>query len=177
MTKKLNLITHIFHRPAVVLLLLLIAATAFSGCLSSGAKDGDTLLVYYTGTLEDGTVFDTNVGGQPFSVVLGQHTVVPGFENALYGMKVNQTKKVVLQPEEAYPYNPENVITVDKEVIIESLGNVPGVGEEVWQSNGFQSFRGIITEVTETAVVIDFNSEVAGKVLTFEITISDIQRK
>jgi FKBP-type peptidyl-prolyl cis-trans isomerases 2 len=176
MTKKVNPITQNFLKPFVVLLLLLISVTAFSGCLSSGAADGDTLSIYYTLTLEDGTEFESNVGGQPFSVVLGQHTVVPGFENALYGMKVNETKTVTLQPEEAYPYNPDNVVTFDKAVIVENIGSVPNVGDEIWQSNGLQSFKGIVKEVTETAVVIDFNSEVAGKVLTFEITIADIQK-
>ena len=177
MTKKINPITQIFRRPFAVLLLLLIAATAFSGCLSSGAKDGDTLFVYYTGTLDNGTVFDSNVGKQPISVVLGQHTVVPGFEKALYGMKVNETKTVTIQPEEAYPYDTANIATFNKTAVVDSLGYVPAVGEEIWQSNGIQAFKGIITEVTETSIVIDFNRDVAGKVLTFEITVAEIQKK
>jgi len=177
MTKKINPITQIFHRPFAVLLLLLIAVTAFSGCLSSDAKEGDTVLVYYTGTLDNGTIFDSNVDEQPLPVVLGQHNVISGFEDALYGMKVNETKKVVLQPEEAYGYpNPGDVVVYDKAEVVDSLGFVPEVGEEIIWSNGIQAFKGIITEVTETSILINFNP-LAGKVLTFEITVSDIQKK
>jgi len=177
--KNKNSITAISRKmPAVLLLFVMIAAAFSLGCIGSkdGATDGDTLYIYYTGTLEDGTVFDSNVGGQVFPVVLGQHTVVPGFENALYGMKVNETKTVKLQPEEAYPYDPANVVAFDKTEVVESLGHIPAVGDEIWQSNGIQSFRGIILEITDEFIVIDFNLDVAGKVLIFEITISDIQK-
>ena len=177
MAKKINPITKIFRGPVTVLLLLLIAVTAFSGCLSSsGAKEGDTVLVYYTGTVDNGTVFDTNVGEQPLKVVLGQQAFIPGFESALYGMKVNQTKKVVLQPEDAYLYNPEFVLTSDKAEVVDGLGDVPNVGDQVPGFLGGQLVMGYVIEVTETTVVIDFNSPLAGKVLTFEITVAEIQK-
>ena len=171
MAKKINPITKIFRGPVTVLLLLLIAVTAFSGCLSSsGAKEGDTVLVYYTLTLENGDVVDSNVGSQPITVVLGQPGLIPGFEKALYGMKVNQTKKVVLQPEEAYGfYDPANVLPVDITIFIENLGFVPNVGDYI-------PGLGTITEVTEDTVFIDFNHALVGQVLTFEITVSDIQK-
>ena len=178
MAKKINPIAKIFRGPVVVFLLLLIAVTAFSGCLSSSSKaqEGDTVLVYYTGTVDNGTVFDTNVGEQPLTVVLGQHYVIPGFENALYGMKVNQTKKVVLQPEDAYPYNPDLVLTSDKTEVVDGLGGVPNVGDQVPGFLGGQMVIGYVIEVTETTVVIDFNSPLADKVLTFELTVAEIQK-
>jgi len=171
MAKKINPITKIFRGPVTVLLLLLIAVTAFSGCLSSsGAKEGDTVLVYYTLTLENGDVIDSNVGGQPLTVVLGQPGFIPGFEKALYGMKVNQTKKVVLQPEEAYGfYDPAKVLPVDITIFLENLGFVPNVGDYI-------PGLGTITEVTEDTVFIDINHELVGQVLTFEITVSEIQK-
>jgi FKBP-type peptidyl-prolyl cis-trans isomerases 2 len=170
MAKKINPITKIFHGPIAFLLLLLIAVTAFSGCLASGAKEGDTVLVYYILTLENGEVVDSNVGGQPLAVVLGQPGFIPGFEKALYGMTVNQTKKVVLQPEEAYGfYDPANVISVDIMIFLENLGFVPNVDDYI-------PGLGTITEVTEDTVVIDYNHELVGQVLTFEITVSDIQK-
>ena len=176
MKKKVNPTTKVFRSSLPILLLLLIAVTAFSGCLASGAKEGDTVLVHYTGTLDDGTVFETNVGDEPVPIVLGQHEVIPGFENALYEMKVNQTKKVVLQPEEAYPYNPDFVIISDKTVVDEGLGYVPQVGEQIMGTLGSQTVMGSVIEVTETSVVVDFNSPVADKVLTFEITVAEIQK-
>ena len=172
MAKKINLLTKIFRGPVAVLLILLIAVTAFSGCLSSssGAKEGDTVLVYYTLTLENGDIADSNVGGQPLTVILGQPGLIPGFEKALYGMTVNQTKKIVLQPEEAYGfYDPANVIPVDKAIFLENVGFVPNVGD-------YLPGLGTVKDVTEDTVFIDFNHVLVGQVLTFEITISDIQK-
>ena len=161
----------------IFLIMFLIGAAVFSlGCVDTGAKDGDTLSIYYTGTLEDGTVFDTNVGGQPFSVVLGEHTVVPGFENALYDMKVRETKTIVIQPEEAYPYDPDLIVSYEISALEESLGFVPEVGEELYRSNGIQSMKGVVLAVTETEVVVDFNSELADKVLIFDIKIASIKK-
>ena len=171
--KNKNSITAISRKmPAVLLLFVMIAAVFSLGCIGSkdGATDGDTLYIYYTGTLEDGTVFDSNVGGQVFPVVLGQHTVIPGFENALYGMKANETKTVTLQPEEAYGfYNSAYIIPYDIVDVLSSLGFIPNAGDQI-------PGVGIVVEVTEDYVVFDRNHALVGKVLIFEITISDIQK-
>jgi len=179
MVKKVNSITQIFRRPIVVLFLLLISVASFSGCLASGdaAKEGDTVFVYYTVTLDDGTDFESNVGGQPFKVVLGQHKVIPGFEKALYGVKVNQTKKFVIKPEEAYGvYDSGLVVSYNKADIVAGLGYVPNVGETLDHSNGVQTFRGVVKEVTDTTIVLDFNHEYAGRHLNFKLTVAEIQK-
>ena len=179
MVKKVNSITQIFRGPIVVLLLLLIFVTSFSGCLASGekAKEGDTVFVYYNVTLDDGTDFESNIGGQPFKVVLGQHEVIPGFEKALYGVKVNQTKKFVIKPEAAYGvYDSGLVVSYNKADIVDSLGYVPNVGETLDHSNGVQTFRGIVKEVTDTTIVIDFNNRYADRFLNFELTVVEIQK-
>ena len=179
MVKKVKSITQIFRGPIVVLILLLISVTSFSGCLASGdaAKEGDTVFVYYTVTLDDGTDFESNVGGQPFKVVLGQHQVIPGFEKALYGVKVNQKKKFIIKPEEAYGiYDSDLVVSYNRADIVAGLGYVPNVGETLDHSNGVQTFRGVVKEVTDTTIVIDFNKEYAGRFLNFELTVADIQK-
>lgn len=67
------------------------------------AKNGDTLLVHYTGTLENGTVFDSSIPrGKPFPVTLGKGEVIPGWELGLLGMKVGEERKLVIPPELAY---------------------------------------------------------------------------
>ncbi len=67
------------------------------------AKNGDTLLVHYTGTLKDGTIFDSSVPmGQPFSVTLGKGEVIPGWELGLLGMKVGEERKLIIPPDLAY---------------------------------------------------------------------------
>ena len=68
-----------------------------------GAKDGDTLKVHYTGTLEDGTTFDSSRGrGQPFDVTLGQRRVIAGWEQGLQGMKQGERRKLTIPAELGY---------------------------------------------------------------------------
>lgn len=68
-----------------------------------GAKDGDTLVVHYTGTLADGKKFDSSRDrGQPFEVTLGQRRVIAGWEQGLQGMKVGERRKLTIPPELGY---------------------------------------------------------------------------
>lgn len=80
------------------------------------AQNGDVISVHYVGKFPGGKVFDTSMKSEaikaglfnpardykPLQVILGRHQVISGFEEALVGMKVNETKDVVLPPEKAY---------------------------------------------------------------------------
>ena len=57
---------------------------------------GDKIYVHYTGTLEDGTEFDSSVGSDPFSFTLGQGEVIPGWDQGLAGMKVGEKRKLTI---------------------------------------------------------------------------------
>lgn len=67
------------------------------------SKVGDNLTVHYTGTLEDGTKFDSSVDrGSPFVFALGAGRVIQGWEKGMEGMKVGEKRKLTIQPEYAY---------------------------------------------------------------------------
>ena len=67
------------------------------------AQAGDTVTLNYTGKLADGTVFDSSAShGQPFSFVLGAGQVIPGWDKGILGMKVGESKVLVIPPSEAY---------------------------------------------------------------------------
>ncbi len=66
------------------------------------ADVGDTISVYYTGTLLDGTIFDSNAGGTPFSLTLGNNDVIQGWEQGLIGMQVGEKRKLTIAPALAY---------------------------------------------------------------------------
>jgi len=67
------------------------------------AKTGDTVSVHYTGTLENGTKFDSSVDrGEPFAFTLGQNRVIQGWELGVLGMKVGEKRKLTIPPQLAY---------------------------------------------------------------------------
>jgi len=80
------------------------------------AQNGDTVSVHYVGKFPGGKVFDTSMKAEamkagifslardykPLQVVLGRHQVISGFEEALIGMKINESKDITLPPEKAY---------------------------------------------------------------------------
>ena len=68
-----------------------------------GAKDGDTLVVHYTGTLTDGKKFDSSKDrSEPFEVTLGQRRVIAGWEQGLQGMKAGESRKLTIPPDLGY---------------------------------------------------------------------------
>ncbi len=134
-----------------------------------------TVKVHYTGTLEDGTMFDSSRQREPFEFVLGAGQVIEGFNNAVAEMAVGETKTVSLSSEEAYgPYYEEMLHSIDHSQFAE--GVVPEVGMQL-QSDGGEGHPpmvALVTEVTEDKVVIDANHPLAGKALTFEIELLEL---
>ena len=71
--------------------------------VGDGAKSGDVVTIHYTGTLENGTKFDSSLDrGQPFEFTLGVGQVIKGFDNGILGMKVGEKKRIVISPEDGY---------------------------------------------------------------------------
>lgn len=139
------------------------------------AKTGESVSVYYTGRLDNGTVFDSNENGTPLTFTLGQGMVIPGFEKAVLGMGINESKTVFIPSGEAYgAYDPSLVQTVNR-----SLTNdmVPVVGQYVMlrRSSDGASVQARIIGVTATTFTYDANSPLAGENLTFSIRLIGIR--
>ena len=66
------------------------------------AKVGSTVMVYYTGTFEDGKQFDSNVGKNPYPVTIGKTSVIKGWTEGLQGMKAGGKRKLIIPPDLAY---------------------------------------------------------------------------
>lgn len=133
-------------------------------------KNGDTARVHYTGTLEDGTQFDSSQGREPLEFVLGGGNIIPGFEKAVLGHEAGDHVKVVIPPEEAYGMaDPELVFTVKKDQIPE---HIPlKAGTRLMLSNDEGKMDVTITEVGDDEVTLDANAPLAGKTLIFDIDI------
>ncbi|MBI5554169.1 MAG: peptidylprolyl isomerase [Candidatus Diapherotrites archaeon] len=134
---------------------------------------GDTIKVDYRGTLLDGTEFDSSAGRGPLEFVAGAGQMIKGFDEAVIGMKLGEEKKITLPPQEAYGYpKPELFQSVPLEVLRQN-GIEPKVGLSLTTSTGQ---RGIITEISDSNAVINFNHELAGKTLVFYLKVMDIQK-
>ncbi|WP_094228978.1 FKBP-type peptidyl-prolyl cis-trans isomerase [Methanolobus psychrotolerans] len=159
-----------------------------SGCTDSdNARTvivGDYISVNYTGSLENGTVFDTSMEDiakaeniynpyrnyEPLSFIVGSGQMIPGFDDAVIGMAIGETKTVTMLPEEGYAYYPELVI-VFSIADFESANITPVIGEKIVSQNR----EGTIVNLNEENVTVDFNHRLAGETLTFSIELVSIE--
>lgn len=137
-------------------------------------KKGDKVKVDYIGSLDDGSIFDqSKAHGQPLEFEVGSGNVIKGFDDAVMGMKAGESKKIVIQPEQAYgAINAQMIQTVPKDKLPPGEPKV-GMTLAVGLPNG-QQIPALITAVTATTVTVDLNHPLAGKTLHFEITLKGI---
>ncbi len=89
----------------------------------STVEEGHTVVLHYTGTLADGSVFDSSRGRSPIEVQIGAGQVVPGLESGVMGMEVGETRAFTIAPENAYGEHDENLChRVEKERFAEPEG-------------------------------------------------------
>jgi len=138
------------------------------------AKHGDTIKVHYTGTLPDGTVFDSSRKREPLEFRIGSGSLIPGFENGVIGMAVGDSKTVTIPDLEGYgPKNEDLVIKVKKENLPDNI--VPEIGQTLQISQpGGNPFSVRVTGVDDTSVTLDANHPLAGKTLLFELELVEI---
>ncbi len=138
------------------------------------AKVGDTVKVHYEGLLDDGSVFDSSIGGEPFEFVIGQEMVIPGFENAVVGMSVGETKSVEIPPEEGFgDYSEDLQITLERSQLPTNIDPKPGMRLEIrFQEGDIRYF--IVRELTEDDVTLDGNHPLAGQEIGLKIELLEI---
>lgn len=138
------------------------------------AKSGDTVRVHYTGTLDDGTVFDSSDGRDPLEFVLGSGMVIPGFDNAITGMFVGTKKKHKIECADAYgDRDPQRVVLVPKEQLPPDSNFQPGDAVGLQDPEGHQMMA-MVASTNEEGVILDMNHPLAGQDLTFELELMEI---
>ncbi|MGC9515752.1 FKBP-type peptidyl-prolyl cis-trans isomerase [Methanocrinis sp.] len=139
-------------------------------------KEGDSVSLHYKGSYEDGTVFDSSETHGALKFTVGKGTVIPGFEEAVLGMKPGETKTITIPPEKGYgPRNEELLIEIDKKELPPDLD--PVVGQRVEFSKDKQRLQLTVAEVGDDAVVFDANHPLAGKTLVFELLLLEIEEE
>ncbi len=143
----------------------------------SECKLGDTVTIHYTGKDADGVVFDSSKGRQPLRFKLGDPNLIRGFTAGVLGMSKGETKTVVIPVEDAYgPRRNEMVMRVPRAQVPPGANPKPGDRVGMRSPNG-QVMPVLVTDVTDEVVVLDANHPLAGKELTFDLELVDVEPK
>lgn len=138
-------------------------------------KTGDKVRIEYTGTLEDGTIFDSSAEhGNPLEFEVGSGQVIKGFDDAILGMKEGEEKQFSIAPADAYgEHDPTLVQKVPREIFPPDAELVPGLLFEAGLPTG-EKVPATIAEVQGGIISVDLNHPLAGKKLNFKIKVSVI---
>ncbi|MDH3974017.1 MAG: peptidylprolyl isomerase [Deltaproteobacteria bacterium] len=137
-------------------------------------SEGSKVSIEYTLKLDDDSVVDTNVGGEPLVYVQGSNHIIPGLEKELEGLNVGDEKNVKVSPEEGYgPLNDSAFVEVTKEEIPEEA-RVEGAQLQAENPQGEMVYP-IVKELKDETVILDFNHPLAGKELNFHVKILHIE--
>lgn len=138
------------------------------------AKQGDKVKVHYTGSLSDGTIFDSSNGKDPLEFSIGGGQVIPGFEKGAEGMEVGSKKTIQISKEEAYgDYRDDLIVNFAKDQIPSEINPEVGQQYQMMQENG-QPIIVTVREISEDSVVLDANHPLAGQDLTFDLELVEI---
>lgn len=135
-------------------------------------QEGQFAQVHYTGKLVDGTVFDSSEGRQPLEFKVGSGQVIPGFDQAIQGMEVNEEKNFTLTSEEAYgPVRDDLKKDFPKDMLGEKEVDV---GQELWFKTPQGPVPGRVLALETDTFTVDFNHPLAGRDLEFSVKLIGI---
>jgi len=138
------------------------------------AKKGDTVKIHYTGRLQDGSVFDSSSNREPLQFNIGSGQVIPGFEEAVTGMKIGEKKTAGIPCDKAYgERDPSMVMVVDRKHVPGEINPEVGQRLEMGGPKGELLVVNVI-EVNDENITLDANPPLAGEDLTFDIELVEI---
>ena len=143
-------------------------------------KANDYVTVTYEGHLNNGEMFESSRETGPLCFQIGDNSIFPGFENAVIGMAVNETKTITLQPEEAHGPRQEDLILTLNQENFGDLNIQKGlvVTLTVEKDGTHHKVPALIAEINaDNTVTVDFNHPLAGQELTYTITVQSIDQK
>ncbi len=140
------------------------------------AQAGNKIKVHYTGTLADGTVFDSSIGAEPLAFELGSGMVIPGFDAGLMGMAIGESKTINIPFMQAYgPVHAENILEVPRHEMPADMEIEVGTALNLHQDGSAEVIPVVITALTADTVTIDANHPLAGKDLIFMVEMMEIE--
>ena len=134
---------------------------------------GKTVKVHYKGTLEDGSVFDSSESRDPIEFEMGSGALIPGFENTVAKMEVDETRTVTIPSAEAYgDMNDEMVGEIPRSNLPDDIEPEVGMVLSMQSPDGEMPVR--VVALDEENLTLDANHPLAGKNLTFELTLIEV---
>lgn len=142
--------------------------------MTRAAQAGDTVRVHYTGTLADGSVFDSSEGREPLEFTLGGGQVIEGFDSAVTGMRVGEEKQVTIAVDDAYgPRRDELMLLVDHSAFPTQMQ--PQLGQQLQVSPDDEQVMIVtVADISDEGVLLDGNHPLAGEDLTFALRLVEI---
>tara|TARA_R110002126_G_scaffold110078_2_gene247126 strand:+ start:1710 stop:2147 length:438 start_codon:yes stop_codon:yes gene_type:complete len=135
----------------------------------------DTLVtLHFTLKLPNGDVVDTTLDKQPATFKVGDGSLLPGFEQALFGLKAGDKRSFEIEPERGFgPGNPQNLQNISRDQFDE-MELEEGL-LVIFKDAACGELPGVVKTIHETVVEVDFNHPLAGKIITFDVEIIDVQ--
>lgn len=139
-------------------------------------EKGDKVAVRYTGRLDNGEVFDSNVeGGDPLEFTVGAGQVIAGFDDAVLGLAKGESRTMRIPPDQAYGARDERLVTKLDRSLFE--GGEVEIGQHLdLEDEGGNVYHADVVAFDESTVTVDLNHHLAGQALTFEVRVEGIQR-
>ncbi|MDD1689532.1 MAG: FKBP-type peptidyl-prolyl cis-trans isomerase [Methanoregula sp.] len=163
----------------IVVVMVVAAAIAFYFFNPYFVKSGDTVAIYFTGTLDNGTVVESNLNSTPFVFTIGKNEIMPyGLPDTVIGMQQNETKTVVLPPEKAFGlYQTSLIQVVNRSSLPSNTTFVVGQDYQIVRKYDNAIAHVKIINVTPSTIAWDGNHDLAGQNLTLKVTLVRIVRE
>lgn len=134
--------------------------------------DDTVVSLDYSLRLDDGDEIDRSSGDEPLQFIQGHEQIIPGLENALYGMNIGDEKLITISPEDGYgEYESENYVMMPRDSFPPDMELIVGERLFVRDSDSEQEYPAYIAEIGDESVKLDFNHPLAGETLHFRVRI------
>lgn len=140
--------------------------------MSDEVKKGNYVKVHYTGTLDDGSTFDSSKDRDPIEVLAGSGMLIKGFDDALVGMKAGEEKDITIKAEDAYGEHRADMVRPVPRKEFGDMELKDGMTIGIRAPTG-QVFPVTVVEFDEENVTIDGNHPLAGKTLHFNLKVEE----
>jgi FKBP-type peptidyl-prolyl cis-trans isomerase SlpA len=135
---------------------------------------GSKVILHLSLALEDGMVAESTFEGEPHTFTVGDGSLLPGLELALYGLRPGESQQLVLHPAQAFGLrDPARIHVLPRTTFTDDISLEPGLIIGFTDTGGGE-LPGTVLSVTDTAVEVDFNHPLAGHAITFEVEIIDV---